>query len=69
MSEVEPKIGRQEQVLFEDIAEMIEDERIEDVINELKDEFDEIDSNAAVDFTLANFLVQEGKMGESKSLL
>ena len=33
MSEVEPKIGRKEQVLFEDIAEMIEDERIEDVIN------------------------------------
>ena len=66
MSEVEPKIGRKEQVLFEDIAEMIEDERIEDVINELKEEFDEIDSNAAVDFTLANFLVQEGKMGESK---
>lgn len=65
-SEVEPKIGRQEQVLFEDLSEMIEEERFEDVISELKDEFDEIDSHAAIDFTLANFLVQEGQMGESK---
>ena len=65
-SEVEPKIGRNEQVLFEDIAKMLEDDRISEVIDELKSEFDEIDSNAAVDFTLANFLVQEGKLEESK---
>ena len=56
-SEVEPKIGRNEQVLFEDVAKMLEDDRISEVIDELKSEFDEIDSNAAVDFSLANFLV------------
>jgi tetratricopeptide (TPR) repeat protein len=64
-SEVEPQVGRAEQVLFEDITEMIDDNRTEEVIEELKSEFDEIDSNPAIDFTLANFLVQEGKMNES----
>ena len=64
-SEVEPKIGRAEQVLFEDITEMIDDNRTDEVIEELKGEFDEIDSSPAIDFTLANFLVQEGNMTES----
>ena len=64
-SEVEPQVGRAEQVLFEDITEMIDDNRTDEVIEELKSEFDEIDSNPAIDFTLANFLVQEGKMNES----
>ena len=58
-SEVEPQIGRAEQVLFEDITEMIDENRTDEVIEELKGEFDEIDSNPAIDFTLANFLVQE----------
>ena len=64
-SEVEPKIGRPEQVLFDDITEMIDDNRTDEVIEELKAEFDEIDSNPAIDFTLANFLVQEGNITES----
>lgn len=64
-SEVEPKIGRAEQVLFDDITDMIDDNRTNEVIEELKEEFDEIDSNPAIDFTLANFLVQEGNMTES----
>jgi tetratricopeptide (TPR) repeat protein len=64
-SEVEPQIGRAEQVLFEDITEMIDENRTDEVIEELKGEFDEIDSNPAIDFTLANFLVQEGNMTEA----
>ena len=44
---------------------MIDDNRTDEVIEELKGEFDEIDSSPAIDFTLANFLVQEGNMTES----
>ena len=63
-SEVEPKIGRAEQVLFDDITEMIDDNRTDEVIEELKADINK-SKKVNVEVTVGD---EEVKKKESKEL-